>query len=109
MTHETLKKRVEQLEEKAGVNPIDVVMWSGSDGGIFGHVHVVGNRTFPCSDEEEIEIMREHFEADKHRVWDKGEYVPFWKYLETFSYLAPTGLVERQRMVIDRLRGVLQP
>ncbi len=105
MTHEALKKRVEQLEDKTGINPIDVVMWSGSDGGVFGHVHVIGEERRPCSDEEEIKIMRNHFEIDKHRVWGKGEYVPFWKYLEAFTYLAPNGLVERQRAAIDRVKG----
>jgi hypothetical protein len=103
VNHETLKKRVERLEEK-GPEATDVVMWSPSDGGIFGHVHVKGKKRAACSDEEEVEIMRSHFEIDKHRIGDKGEYVPFWKYLEAFTYLAPDGLAERQRTIIDRLR-----
>ncbi len=96
---------VSGLEEES----IDVVLYGGSDGGIFGHVHChlcgsQGNsKPSPCSDEEEVEIMRQHYEDDKHRC--RGTEVPFWKYLETFSYLAPDGLAERQRAVIDRLRG----
>lgn len=88
---------------------IDVLMWNGVSGGLFGHVHrhLCGSqgdsKPSPCSDEEEVEIMRQHYENDKHRC--RGKEVPFWKYLETFSYLAPDGLVERQRTVIDRLRG----
>ena len=96
MNHEGLRKRVDRLEEEAiGVSEFDTVIWSASDGGIFGHAHIRFNKNLmkqeivPCSDEEEIEIMRQHFEIDKHRPWDKGQYVPFWKYLEEFSYLAP--------------------
>ena len=43
MTHEALKKRLEKLEEK-GPEATDVVMWSPSGGGVFGHVHVKGNK-----------------------------------------------------------------
>jgi hypothetical protein len=106
VTHEALKKRVERLEEEKMVDSTDFVMWWGPDGGIFGHAHVIGmNRKVPCSDEEEVEIMREQFEADKHRIWGRGEEVPFWKYLEAFTYLAPDGLAERQRAAIDKVKG----
>lgn len=89
----------------------DVVMWSGSDGGIFGHVHyrfcrsLMEQEIVPCSDEEEVEVMRQHYEIEKHRIWGNGDEVAFWKYLEAFSYLAPDGLAERQRAAIDKLRG----
>jgi len=105
VTHEALKKRIEKLEEK-GPKATDVVMWSPSGGGIFGHVHVKGKREVPCSDEEEIKVMQGHYEIDKHRIGGNGEEVPFWQYLEAFRYLAPTELTERQRTVIDNLRGL---
>jgi hypothetical protein len=88
---------------------LDVVMWSGSGGGVFGHVHyrfsksLMEQESAPCSDEEEVEIMRQHYENGGHGC--RGTEVPFWKYLEAFSYLAPDGLAERQRAVIDKLRG----
>lgn len=106
MNHEALKKRIKELEEEKGVKPLDVVIWNPSDdGGIFGHIHVIGKKKVACSDEEELEIMHSHFETDKHRIEDKGEELPFWKYLEAFTYLAPNGLVERQRAAIDRVKG----
>lgn len=105
MTHEALKKRVERLEDKNEVNPLDVVMWSISDCGIFGHCHVIGGKKTPCSDKEEIEIMRNQYERENKRIWGKGEYVPFNVYLEAFTYLAPEELKERQKVAIDRVKG----
>jgi hypothetical protein len=105
VTQEGLKKRVEQLEEKSGVHAIDVVMWTPIGGGVFGHIHVIGKRKTPCSDEEEVAIMRADFEKHKHRIGGKGEEVKFEKYLETFTYLGPDGLAERQRTIIDKLKG----
>ena len=108
MNHEDLKKRVERLEEEHGVNPVEAVMWSVSDAGIFGHTHVKlsvkGTEKRPCTDDEEIAIMRNAYERDKQRIWGKGEEVPFHTYLETFTYLAPEGLAERQRVAIDKLK-----
>jgi hypothetical protein len=103
MSKDELEKRIEKLEETKMVNTPRVVMWSPLGGGVFGHVHVNGKKKTACSDEEEVKIMQGHYEIDKHRI-GKGEEVPFWEYLEAFTYLAPAELVERQRIVIDKLR-----
>jgi hypothetical protein len=113
MSSRGLLRKVRRLErEIAGDledDVLDVVMWSGSDGGVFGHVHyrfcksLMEQGFVACSDEEEVEIMRQHYENDGHRC--RGIEVSFWEYLEAFSYLAPEGLAERQRAVIDKLRG----
>jgi len=99
------RRKVQKLEREivSGLEEesIDVVLYGGSDGGIFGHVHchLCGSqgdsKPSPCSDEEKVEVMRQHYEIDRHRPWGRGDEVPFWKYLETFSYLAPDGLAER--------------
>ena len=104
MTHEALKKRLEKLEEK-GPKATVVVMWSPG-GGIFGHLRVTGRKKEACSDEQEVEIMHKQFELDKHRIFRHGEEVSFSDYLEFFKYLGPSGLTERQRTVIDSLRGL---
>lgn len=114
MSSRSALRQLRRLERVFGlVEPeddgIDVLMWNGVSGGLFGHVHchLCGSqgesKPSPCSDEEEVEIMRQHYENDKHRC--RGKEVQFWKYLEKFSYLAPEGLAERQRAVIDKLRG----
>jgi len=104
MSKNELEKRIEKLEDHKMVNATDVVMWTPIGGGIFGHSRLHGKRKTPCSDEEEVAIMRKHYEVDKHRIGGKGEEVKFEEYLQAFTYLAPAGLEERQRMVIDRLR-----
>ena len=115
MSSRGLLRKVRRLEREIvgdlEDDVVDVLMWSGSDGGVFGHVHyrfsksLIEQEIVPCTDEEEVEVMRQHYEIDKHRPRGKGEEVPFWNYLEAFSYLAPDGLAERQRAVIDKLRG----
>jgi hypothetical protein len=90
---------------------IDVIMWSAREGGIFGHVHYrfsksrSENQRVPCSDEEEVEIMRGHYETDEHRFFHRGEELSFPDYLERFSYLGSEKLAEERGKVISRLRG----
>jgi hypothetical protein len=60
---------------------------------------------YRCSDEEEIEIMREHYEGEGHRVCCKGSKVSFAEYLERFSYLGSEGLAVKRREISERLKG----
>jgi len=103
------------LERVFAVEPkddwIDVLMWNGLQGGIFGHTHCRFSESrsqtewTPCSDAEEIEIMREHYEADDHRLYGRDPEMSFAKYLERFSYLGPEELETRRKQIIERLKG----
>lgn len=115
MSSQAILKRLRKLEKVFSVELrddwIDVLMWDGSQGGIFGHTHFrfseSGRQTvrLPCSDGEEVEIMREHYEDDDHRLYGKGSSVSFAEYLERFSYLGPEELEPRRRSIIERLKG----
>jgi hypothetical protein len=107
-------RRLVRLESTIGASEddwVDIVMWSPRGGGVFGHVHYrfsksrCENQRVPCSDEEEVQIMREHYEADDHRFFRRGDELSFPEYLERFSYLGPEELAERRREVISRVRG----
>ena len=97
MSNLAILRRLKKLEKVFAVEPrddwIDVVMWNGLRGGIFGHVHCRFSKSrkqtewISCSDEEEIEIMREHYEKDDHRFYGRGPKASFAEYLERFSYL----------------------
>jgi hypothetical protein len=108
-------RRLVRLEGTIGASEddwVDVVMWSPRGGGIFGHVHYRFSKSrsesqrVPCSDEEEVQIMREHYEADGHRFSRQGDELSFPDYLERFSYLGSEELAERRREIISRVRGV---
>ncbi|MDH5266186.1 MAG: hypothetical protein OEW62_00755 [Candidatus Bathyarchaeota archaeon] len=115
MSNKAILRRLKKLEKVFAVEPkdewLDILMWNGSEGGIFGHTHcrisLGGNRTewIPCSDEEELEIMREHYEREGHRVYGKGAEVSFAEYLERFSYLGSEELTVRREAIIERLKG----
>ena len=98
-----------QLDELEAV--VDMVFWDGARGGLFGHIHCrytrseAKNEVLPCSAEEEIELMKSKYENDCHRVFGKGEEVPFAGYLENFCYLGPETLAAERKAVIERLRG----
>ena len=89
---------------------VDLYMWDVS-GGIFGHSHYRFSKSrgetlrTPCSDEEELEIMRAHYEDNGHRLYGKGLEVSFAEYLEYFSYLCPEALVEKQKVIIEKVRS----
>ena len=103
------------MEKVFAVEPkddwIDILMWDGPQGGIFGHAHyrISESRSqtecIPCSDVEEIEIMREHYEEDGHRTCGRGPLVSFAEYLECFSYLGPEESDVKRRKIIERLKG----
>ena len=108
-------RRLERLEKVFAVNPvddwIDVVMWSASNCGVFGHSRYRFSESrrqsewIPCSDEEEIQIMRESYERDGRRLYGRGSEVSFAEYLERFSHLGPKERDGERRRIIERLKG----
>jgi len=115
VSNRAVLRRLRNLEKVFAVESrddwIDVLMWNGLQGGIFGHAHCrfseSRSRTewTPCSDAEEIEIMREHYERDDRRFYGRGSELSFAEYLERFSYLGPEELEVRRRQIIERLKG----
>ena len=115
MSNRAILRRLRKLENVFAMDPencwIDVLMWNGPQGGIFGHTHFRfsknGRQTelIPCSDEEEIEIMHEHYEDDDRRLHGRGSKVSFAEYLECFSYLGSEELEARRRRIIGQLKG----
>ena len=108
-------RRLKKLEQTLQVDnlevTVDIVFWDGVKGGLFGHVRerCVGNGgkigVQACSAEEEIELMKEAYERDGHRVFGKGDEVSFAGYLDYFCYLGPEALATERKAVIERLRG----
>ena len=115
MSNRAVLRRLRNLEKVFAVEPrddwIDILMWNGLQGGIFGHAHCRLSESrgqtkwIPCSDAEEIAIMREHYERDDCRLHGKDPLVSFAEYLERFSYLGPEELEARRKQVIERLKG----
>jgi hypothetical protein len=114
MSNLAILRRLKKLEKVFAVEPrddwIDVVMWNGLQGGIFGHMHCRFSESrrqtewVPCSDEEEIEIMRDHYEKDDHRFYGRGPKASFAEYLERFSYLGPEELAVKRKKIIEQLK-----
>jgi hypothetical protein len=110
-----LFRRVELLERGFGVGSgdewIDIVMWNGEKGGVFGHVHMHiskgerGTELIACTDEEELATMRNNYEKDEHRLFKRGEPVAFSEYLERYYYLGPDWLADKRRKIIERVRS----
>lgn len=107
-------RRLVRLESVIGVSEddwIDLVMWIGREGGIFGHMHSrfsksrLESQMVPCSDEEEVQIMRGKYRNDGHRFFGQGDELSFPEYLERFSYLGSEELADRRREIIGKLRG----
>jgi hypothetical protein len=107
--------RVEKLEKiLRALQPQDdwqdFYMWN-CVGGIFGHSHYRFSRSrgeitwIPCTDEEELEIMRRQYENDDKRLYGKGAEISFAEYLEWFSYLGPEALAERRKSIIEKVRS----
>jgi hypothetical protein len=116
LSSKTILRRLKKLEKVfAAGEPrddwIDVLMWSGENGGVFGHAHCRFSKSrgetrwVVCSDEEEVAIMRGHYEGEGHKLFGKGADVSFAEYLERFSYLGPKALEVRRKLVINRVRG----
>lgn len=99
------------LVDYSGDDWIETVRWVSGGGGIFGH----GDWRFSpsrreqqviaCSDEEEVEIMRGHYESDSHRFFGQGAELSFAEYLERFCYLGSEELGERRNAVIGKARS----
>ena len=115
MRNQRILRRLEILERVFAVEPrddwIDIVMWNTSNSGIFGHTHCRLSESrsqtewTPCSEEEEIAIMREHYERDDHRLYGRDPEVSFAEYLERFSNLGPKELEARRKQIIEQLKG----
>jgi len=115
MRNQRILRRLEILERVFAVEPrddwIDIVMWNTSNSGIFGHTHCRLSESrsqtewTPCSEEEEIAIMREHYERDDHRLYGRDTEVSFAEYLERFSNLGPKELEARRKQIIEQLKG----
>ena len=112
---QAILRRVKRLEKVFTVNPVDdwieIVMWSVSDCGVFGHTRYRFSESrnctewIPCSDEEEIQIMRESYERDGRRLYGKGSEVSFAEYLERFSDLGPKERDGERKRIIEHLKG----
>ena len=92
MMLKAIRKRVEKLEEKVRIKhrePFYVLMWIGRGGGLYGHgrIDVYTGEIMPCSDEEEMEIMRNHWERENRRLYGRGSQVSFEEYLRAHEYL----------------------
>lgn len=116
LTSGLVLKRLKKLEQTLQVETmevnVDIMYWDNVKGGLFGHARerVVSNGTktggaVACSAEEEIELMKEDYEREGHRVFGKGDEVSFAGYLENFCYGGPEALAAERKAVIERLRG----
>lgn len=115
MSNQVILRRLRRLEKVFAVEPeedcVDVLMWNGSQGGIFGHTHLRfsggGRRTgwAPCSDEEEIEVMLEHYERTEHKIPGTNNQISFSEFLECYSYLGSEELEAKRRRIIEQLKG----
>ena len=110
-----LRRRLKRLEDAFwagdGDEWIDIVMWEGSKGGVFGYAHIrfskfSGEHEFSaCTEEEEMELMREHYEEANGKLYGRGDTVPFSVFLENFCYLGSPEFADRKREIIGRLRS----
>jgi hypothetical protein len=109
-----LLRRVELLERAFSVvrdEWVDILLWEGSKGGVFGHCHFRLARSggksewTACAEEEELALMRESYEEEGHKLFGKGEPVSFSQYLECFSYLGPAELADRRKEIIECVRS----
>jgi len=115
MGDRSILRQLKRLEKVfAAVEPeddwIDVLMWDGLNGGVFGHVHCRFSESrgqsewVRCSDEEEIAVMRGHYEKMEHKPPGSEETVSFAEFLEYYSYLGPEGLEPRRKKIIEELK-----
>ena len=111
----SLRKRLRKMEKTFAIGDgdgwIDIVMWEGSKGGVFGYAHIRiskftgGHELVACTEEEEMALMREHYEEANGKVYGRGDAVPFSVFLENFYYLGPPEFADRRREIIERLRS----
>jgi len=112
----SIERKLRKLEgillvDNSGNDWIDTLMWVGFEGGIFGHAHLrlsprrCEQQVIMCSEDEEVMIMRQHYESDNHRFFGQGAKLSFAEYLERFCYLGSDKLAERRNAVIEKVRG----
>src|SRR4030042_1389873 len=110
----SLLKRRRKMEERFAIGDedewIDIVMWEGAKGGVFGYAHIRiskftgGHELVACTEEEEMNLMKEHYKEANGKVYGRGDAVPFSVFLENFSYLGPPEFADRRREIINRLK-----
>ena len=107
-------RRVELLEKafSGGRDEwVEIILWDGSKGGVFGHCHLrlskgSGKSEWSaCTEEEELALMRESYEREGRRLFGRGKPVVFSRYLEAFSYLGSAELEDRRKAIIERVRS----
>ena len=111
----TLRRRLKRVENafcvRDGDEWIDIVMWDGSKGGTFGHAHMriskfTGEHELAaCTEEEELKLMKAHYEEANGKLYGRGEAVPFSVFVENFCYLGSPEFADRRREIIERLRS----
>jgi hypothetical protein len=110
----SLRRRLKRVEDAFcgdGDEWIDIVMWEGSKGGIFGYAHIriskfTGEHELTaCTEEEEMKLMRAHYEEANGKLYGRGDVVPFSVFIENFCYLGPSEFADRRREIIERLRS----
>lgn len=115
MSKSTIKRKVAELEEKTGTAPEEwqeFIMSLLEPCGIFCHAHYRFTKTpkfqqkiEACTDDEEIKLMRESYEEDKHSGFLDGRGITdFVSYLEYYLYMTPDELQERARAAIEKVR-----
>lgn len=111
----SVRNRLKKLEDAFWVGDreawIDIVLWEGSRGGVFGYAHIriskfTGEHEFSaCTEEEELKLMRAHYEEGNGKLYGRGDAVPFSAFLENFCYLGSPEFADRRREIIERLRS----
>ena len=111
----SVRNRIKRLETAFWVGDrdewIDIVMWEGWRGGVFGYAHILiskftGEHEFSaCTEEEELRLMREHYEEANRKLYGRGDEMPFSFFLENFCYLGSPEFAYRRREIIERVRS----
>jgi hypothetical protein len=110
----TFSDRVERLERVFGESPgnrVNILMWVGSEGGLFGHCKLLIQKNTgrierkPCTEEEELRFMRQQYERDGKQLYGRGGFVTFSDYLQNYCYLGSAEFSEVRNEVIAGLRS----
>ncbi len=115
MSNRAVLRRLKKLERVFALSEpqddwVDIILLEGSHGGIFGHLHYRfsesrrKNESMPCSDEEEIAIMRDIYEETEHKLPRASESTSFAEFLEYYSYLGSEEMAARRKMIIEQLK-----
>ncbi len=112
--YRSILKRLEKMEQSLLIDEENKLfsfqLMDPVNGGLFGHSHVQYRlhgkdyKKFPCTDEEEIELMRRRYEGDNHKYFGVGEELTFPDYLEQYFYFSPNVPDERKKAAVQKLR-----